>query len=57
MLVSRNAEGIHGQRKVGNPCSDGRHSFKVHLTRCDWIRQGVGEHFNARLTSGNLNFA
>jgi len=21
MLISRNAEGVHGQRKVGNPCT------------------------------------
>jgi len=21
MLTSRNAEGVHGQRKVGNPCA------------------------------------
>jgi len=44
MLIFRNAEGVHGQRKVGNPCSIAmnilcervRGKFGFMLSSCVW---------------------
>ena len=32
MLICRNAKGVHGHRKVGNPCPKSSHSGAVMLT-------------------------
>jgi len=33
MFICRNAEGVHGQRKVGNPCSNVYSAF--HYFHCE----------------------
>jgi len=53
MLTSWNVEGVHGQRKVGNPCSRGsvvvveQTHRRLHLL-CEW--------FSVQLSPGAFNF-
>jgi len=37
MLICRNAEGVHGQTKVGNPCSKPLHQRIVGYSPCTHI--------------------
>jgi len=41
MLICRNAEGIHGKKKVGNPCSMVSNAFDKSQTKAQVVRPSL----------------